>query len=264
MTSGQKTRTDHKYGVKDKDWYWELVELEVEGHIFNVPKYHLIHGSERFAAAYGIRNKGKPSTPDPAPDGEPPVPVVDLIGHDAPIPLVHVQLEEFRIFLSFLYPIKISFTIEYTKDEWIVILKFASFWHFEDIKRMAMEELESIRLSPPEKICLAKRFYIAEWLLDGYEELIDNPQTMSMDVSEEIGHESAVRVFMCRENRQQYLREGREYLKQVFAKELEIIRQRSQLCPIYGDNLLHLQFKQDRAWVKKQECSEVKQEPGEN
>ncbi|KAH6885522.1 hypothetical protein BKA70DRAFT_1124011, partial [Coprinopsis sp. MPI-PUGE-AT-0042] len=174
----------------DNVYFWDSVTFLVEGVLFKVPKYHLVNGSKRFSEEYGIVS-GNPIH-DEHRDTE--------VGatRNQPIPL-NILTADFRPFLSILYPMTIHQKPEFTKEEWISILKLSTLWFFNEIRAIAIKELDTRGLKPLERVTLGKAHNVSLWLLAGYETLVNEEPVISMEEAKTIGLESSIQIFLCRE-----------------------------------------------------------------
>ncbi|KAJ7452177.1 hypothetical protein B0H11DRAFT_2074649 [Mycena galericulata] len=90
-------------------------------------------------------------------------------------------------------------TLALSKDEWISALKLSTLWYFLDIRELAIQQLSDTPLDAIERIVLAKRYDVADWLRAGYSELVRRPDSLSLEEAEEIGLVATVRIFQTRE-----------------------------------------------------------------
>ncbi|KAG6829707.1 hypothetical protein H0H92_003742 [Tricholoma furcatifolium] len=117
-----------------------------------------------------------------------------------------------------------------SKDGWIAVLRIATMWEMNKIRRHAIDVLTGMSLGSIEKIVLAKKFHIPEWLRAGYSELAWQPQMLSLSECKEIDVELewALRLYQVRESRlQQELQRYRGYgqsrvltVEEAFAEEI--------------------------------------------
>ncbi|KAH6910277.1 hypothetical protein BKA70DRAFT_1466732, partial [Coprinopsis sp. MPI-PUGE-AT-0042] len=174
----------------DNVYFWESVDFLVEGALFKVPKYHLVNGSKRFSEEYGIVSCNPTRDDDRDTDKG--------TTRRQPIPL-NVLAGDFRSFLGIMYPTAIHCKLRFTKAEWISILKLATLWYFNEIRAIAIKELDIQGLNPLEKVTLGKAYNISRWLVTGYESLVNEEHAISMEEAKTIGFESSIRIFLCRE-----------------------------------------------------------------
>jgi hypothetical protein len=60
-----------------------------------------------------------------------------------------------------------------TKAEWLSVLKLSTKWFFNDLRRLAISNLPSSTTGAIDLICLAKEYRVHDWLLAGYERVVD-------------------------------------------------------------------------------------------
>jgi hypothetical protein len=92
-----------------------------------------------------------------------------------------------------------------TTEEWISVLKLSTKWAFNDLRKLAVRHLSSTTMDPIDRICLAKEYRIHEWLLRGYEQVVNrlltfdptdasSPTTLTDQEGRRIGMEVALRL----------------------------------------------------------------------
>jgi hypothetical protein len=88
-------------------------------------------------------------------------------------------------------------------DEWISILSVATHFGFARVRERAAREINSARhqseLDPVQKIVLARKFDILEWLAPCYEALCQRPQGLENDEAEVVGATTTNCVWKARE-----------------------------------------------------------------
>jgi hypothetical protein len=88
-------------------------------------------------------------------------------------------------------------------DEWISILSVATRFGFARVRERAVREIDSARhqseLDPVQKIVLARKFDIPEWLAPCYEALCQRPQGLENDEAEVVGATTTNCVWNARE-----------------------------------------------------------------
>ncbi|KAH6894024.1 hypothetical protein BKA70DRAFT_1320305 [Coprinopsis sp. MPI-PUGE-AT-0042] len=159
---------------------------QVEGVIFQLPKYRFVEESEAFM---GMVAKG---------------------GGDGPIEL-DVALVEFESFLKAFLPRASAMYDDkpgLTQEEWISVLKLSTLWLFNDLRELAISNLSSPWLcpisDPIDLICLAKEYRVQGWLLQGYEQVVDRlitvngpdgePMTLTAQEGKRIGMDVALEL----------------------------------------------------------------------
>jgi len=72
-------------------------------------------------------------------------------------------------------------------------------WDFFEVRKLAIEELSKLVMSPITKILLARRYNIQKWLFAGYEELAKRTEPVSVGEAEQLGWDTAIMIFQVRE-----------------------------------------------------------------
>ena len=86
-----------------------------------------------------------------------------------------------------------------TAAEWTSILSLATRWDFTDIRTLAIREIQSLDISPIDKIVLAQEFDISgRWLLAAYTALCERAEPLSISEGTRLGLETAMRVAQLR------------------------------------------------------------------
>ncbi|KAJ2924544.1 hypothetical protein H1R20_g12554, partial [Candolleomyces eurysporus] len=169
---------------RDEIYYWDTVKFSVEGTIFKVPRYQFVIGSTYFAEKLGSTD------------------LSDKEGDEAPVILEGATASQFRVFLKLLFPIHTtSTTLQFTKDELLVILELSTLWHFHEFRRLAKEHLDPQIDDPIERIVLGRAAYVPNWVSEGYKSLVTRPECISEHESERIGHLTTVRLYILRHER---------------------------------------------------------------
>ena len=87
-----------------------------------------------------------------------------------------------------------------TAAEWTSILSLSTRWDFTDIRTLAIREIQSLDISPIDKIVLAQEFDISgRWLLAAYTALCERAEPLSISEGTRLGLETAMRVAQLRE-----------------------------------------------------------------
>ncbi|TFK23604.1 hypothetical protein FA15DRAFT_459099 [Coprinopsis marcescibilis] len=176
----------------DPDYHWNFVRFTAQGRRFCVPDYLFIEGSDYFAAEYGLKSgSGTPTD----------IEVVDA-STDKVVEL-DVSIEDFRSFLTVLYPKTPDAIAQISEEGWLSILRLSTKWYFNDLRKMAIDKLEDYvtRMGPIELIGLAKELSFAPWLAYGYKDIVTRPQSVTVEVAREVGWEIAIQLCAMREER---------------------------------------------------------------
>ncbi|KAH6885483.1 hypothetical protein BKA70DRAFT_1337585 [Coprinopsis sp. MPI-PUGE-AT-0042] len=204
--------TPSKMHSRDDSYYWEPVVFLVEGALFKLPKLHLAQGSQRFAEFYGLLEN------DSSDDDAVVAAATGSSQCTSVIPL-GVTAEDFRSFLAVLYPKNAQTQANLTKEQWLSVLKLATQWHFEHMRKTAIAQLERLPLTPVEKVLLGRQFYVSEWLLSGYKRLVRQETPIAVEDAKEIGFETSLRLYLCRESQRHI--EDDDYLQTTFRDDLD-------------------------------------------
>ncbi|KAJ2930170.1 hypothetical protein H1R20_g6961, partial [Candolleomyces eurysporus] len=170
---------------KDVEYFWDFVLFSCEGHLFCVPKYRFITGSEVFPSKFG-RDGHVRSGPS------------DIVGVDDVLEL-DVGAEDFRNFLRALHPKYPEQALELSKDQWLSVLQLSTKWFFNDFRRRAIDNLTAFNLDPIEKICLGTQFNVSSWLKTGFHELVTRTEIITVEDARQIGLETAIKVYGIRD-----------------------------------------------------------------
>ncbi|EPQ53964.1 hypothetical protein GLOTRDRAFT_15187, partial [Gloeophyllum trabeum ATCC 11539] len=118
----------------------------------------------------------------------------------SPIKLTDCNALDFERFLGVLYPAAFHQYTASTLEEWTSILALATQWGFDSIRLLAIREVFPLA-SPLDRIVLAHKFDIKEWLLDAYREVCERQAPLSDEEAERIGAKDTARVARVRERR---------------------------------------------------------------
>ncbi|KAH6894000.1 hypothetical protein BKA70DRAFT_1117533, partial [Coprinopsis sp. MPI-PUGE-AT-0042] len=124
--------------------------IQVDGVMFQLPKYRFVEESEQFMRIFGGGEGGGP---------------IDL----------DVSLGDFESFLKAFLPRESAMYDErptLTAEEWISVLKLSTQWLFNDLRKLAISHLSSTKMDAIDRICLAKEYRVYNWLLEGYEQIV--------------------------------------------------------------------------------------------
>ncbi|KAI0927741.1 hypothetical protein AcW1_005180 [Taiwanofungus camphoratus] len=173
--------------VRHESFYFDYVVLRVEGVLFRVNRQPFEDDSKVFRDMYML----------PVAEGS----VVDGSSDKHPLVLEGVKKAEFVQLLRVLYPRKYAQKDILTVDEWISVLKLADMWQFNMTRKCAIVALRKMLASDLlQRIVLAQRFEIKEWLLPDLNELARREEPLGMHEAEQIGLEFAFRVAAVRES----------------------------------------------------------------
>lgn len=112
-------------------------------------------------------------------------------------------------------------------DAWTSVLKLATQWQFDDVRKRAVEALEDQEKDTVQKITLGRQYSISGWLVAAYVELASRHDSNPLTAEEEkaLGDGTVVKLLKMEVERQKAKKEGTSYhltekVKEVFRDEL--------------------------------------------
>ncbi|OSC98445.1 hypothetical protein PYCCODRAFT_1001730 [Trametes coccinea BRFM310] len=119
---------------------------------------------------------------------------------DNPLHFSGISAIDFERLLWVLYPPSYGSHKAKTIDEWRSILSLATRWEFNDVRELAIRELQVLDMSPIDRICLAQEFDITgRWALSAYIALCERPEPLSLDEAARLGLDVSIRIAQLRE-----------------------------------------------------------------
>ncbi|KAI0735308.1 hypothetical protein C8Q76DRAFT_610069 [Earliella scabrosa] len=174
------------FPVPHPDYYFEdgnLVIL-VENTLFRVFRSTFIRHSAVFRDLFSL----------PGPVGGP----TEGQDDDCPLHFSGISAVEFERLLWVLYPPYVSQPS--TPDEWTSILSLATRWDFNDVRALAIKQLQTLDMSPTDKIVIAREYDVGgRWVLNAYTALCERPEPLSLPEASRLGLETAMRIAQLRE-----------------------------------------------------------------
>jgi len=170
----------------------EMTVFLVDGHLFKVHRWFLERHSPVFRSMFYQRS---PDLPDGKTD-------------DSPILLANVTCKEFESLLNFFY--LSIFDREVPLDECLSLLKVSQTYMMHEIHWIAIEEISDRGPAVPavEKIVLATKHSIPQWLQPAYVELCRRPEALTESEGVVLGLATTVKVLKARERFQNDLGGG--------------------------------------------------------
>ncbi|KAH6908547.1 hypothetical protein BKA70DRAFT_1280145 [Coprinopsis sp. MPI-PUGE-AT-0042] len=90
------------------------------------------------------------------------------ISDDKPIVLEGYKSEDFECLLKLLLPPPFEPSPPaLSKQEWASVLKLATIWQMDKARKVAIDQLSALDLSPIEKIQYAREYHVSAWLKEG-------------------------------------------------------------------------------------------------
>ncbi|KAF8959945.1 hypothetical protein BDZ97DRAFT_1366163 [Flammula alnicola] len=155
---------------RDDFYYFESVVFQVGNCTFKVPKNGFQIPGTIFEAMFSLPGEQTESN-------------IEGTSDENPIFLSGVDENNFRAFLSVLYPFNGS---AYTQDEYsrlVGALDLATMWEFKTTRQDMITSLSPIieRMNVVEVILLAKKYRVPEWLRSSYSKLAQQTTVLEMD-----------------------------------------------------------------------------------
>jgi hypothetical protein len=67
-----------------------------------------------------------------------------------------------------------------TTDQWKAVLNFTTKWQFDDVRQTAISQLDQAKIEPIEKILLALRCHVGEWLVPAINRICQREAPISL------------------------------------------------------------------------------------
>jgi len=206
--------------TQDSDYYLVDVVFLVEDSLFRVPRILFELNSEVFRDMFEL----------PVPEGTTP----DGSSDEQPLRFDGIEKKDFRQLLRVLFSRRFSRPPEtMSQREWFSVLKLSLMWHMDQVKDLAIENITSVPMStndcidmlrkstllivpkirdkairqltpksclpPVNRILLARECRVADWLLDGYTQLVRRDETISAEDEMQLGATVTLRLFRVRD-----------------------------------------------------------------
>ncbi|RDX44226.1 hypothetical protein OH76DRAFT_1111592 [Lentinus brumalis] len=186
------------FPVPHNDYYFEdgnLVIL-VENTLFKVFRSTFIRHSAVFRDLFNL----------PRPIGG----ATEGSDDDHPLQFSGTSAVDFERLLWILYPGNCGAWRAGTIEEWTSILSLATRWEFNDIRDLAIRQLQTLHgVSPVDKVILAREYEISgRWVLSAYMALCERPEPLSIPEASRLGLETSMRIAQLREQLRASLRKS--------------------------------------------------------
>ncbi|KAF8435083.1 hypothetical protein L210DRAFT_2546880 [Boletus edulis BED1] len=123
----------------------------------------------------------------------------DAVSDDNRSVIRDVKSDEFADFVWVWYNPRYSYANQ-TKEKWLSILKLATLWGFNEIKHLAIRQLEKMKLGPIEKITTYKQYAVdGKLLLPSYFTLCTSPTLPSPEEGNILTMDTILRLASARE-----------------------------------------------------------------
>ncbi|RPD57425.1 hypothetical protein L226DRAFT_554217 [Lentinus tigrinus ALCF2SS1-7] len=122
---------------------------------------------------------------------------------DNPLHFSGISAVDFERLLWILYPTSSNYGEWKARnlDEWTSILSLATRWEFNDIRTLAIRQLQTLDgISPVDKVVLGREYeFSGRWVLSAYIALCERSEPLSIPEASRLGLETAMRIAQLRE-----------------------------------------------------------------
>ncbi|KZV72000.1 hypothetical protein PENSPDRAFT_684027 [Peniophora sp. CONT] len=167
---------------RNQTFYLRTVVFKAGDELFNLPRFSLPEQSKFFDDIYA--GTGGTSDTDP------------VLLENA------VTAEEFHSLLKLTFRVpKLTIGQALSVDDWMSVLKLAKIWSISPLREQAVTVLGTMikGKSSIEKVLLARRYDVAQWLTDGLTLLAAQREPISATIRDSLGWETYGRVMEIRE-----------------------------------------------------------------
>jgi len=176
--------------MRHPEYYFEdgTVVLFVDECLFKVHRYYLMRESEVFSDMFALPSD---QMSDSSIEGQ---------TDDSPIVIPEVSRKELESFLSFIY-FGMHDDQQLSLDDWVSLLSFATRFVCEKIRRRAIRQIDNsdAQLDPVEKVVLAVKHTIPQWLLPAYQELCERQDSLTLEEGMKLGMPTVIKLMRARE-----------------------------------------------------------------
>jgi len=114
------------------------------------------------------------------------------------IPLADVTCSEFESLLDFFYN-GMHDDYDPTLEEWLALLSISTSYKMEKIRQYAISQIEPEEIDPIERVLLANRHDVDQWLAPAYAALCRRPEPLRKHEAEKLGLATTVKLAEARE-----------------------------------------------------------------
>ncbi|KDQ55734.1 hypothetical protein JAAARDRAFT_59712 [Jaapia argillacea MUCL 33604] len=158
--------------------------LVVENTLYNIYRYILQRESEYFAATLSLPQ-------DPL--------CCEGVSDEKALPLPAVRRKDFDAFLTVLFPPDFRRIGELTVNEWASVLQLSSgLWECAAIRDLAVEKLSKLA-SSVDRIVLARKYGIHQWLFPAYKDLCTRRRCLTKEEGSQLGMDDVITISQIRQ-----------------------------------------------------------------
>lgn len=123
----------------------------------------------------------------------------DGTSDDSPLRVGDVTSDDFATLLWVWYSPKYRLDRK-SSDNWLVVLELSTRWQFLEMRKLAVEQLQNLKMDPVEKIAIYNKYEIdRSLLLPEYKHLCTRKGQMSIEEGEKVGLLTVLAIHQARE-----------------------------------------------------------------
>ncbi|KAF8627644.1 hypothetical protein AX15_004338 [Amanita polypyramis BW_CC] len=119
------------------------------------------------------------------------------LSNERPYRIGGVSQADFDRLLACLYPAELMFEDNRTLEDWTTILKLASRWGFDSLRKRAVSEIDNLA-SPVDRVVLGHEYSISEFLLPAYLALCQSSIPLSEEEGDRLGMKNVINIYRVR------------------------------------------------------------------
>ncbi|KAK0494930.1 hypothetical protein EDD18DRAFT_288587 [Armillaria luteobubalina] len=224
MTDNATTSSDSQTNIRNVRFYWEPVIFLVEKQLFRVARHLFVNTSEVFSTMFSLPQEN--------------VGVVDGSDDEHPLVLQGVESADFENILEALVAQQRTATLD--QRGWLSVLKLATMWGMQDVRRLAIKELTKLRMTDVDRVVYGKDYAVVDWVISGYWDLANRKTTISTEEISRLTLPTCRKVWQAQASISSS-QPGREttsrVMENIFSSEVNEIYQSSQA---FGDGVRSL------------------------
>ncbi|KAK0486320.1 hypothetical protein IW261DRAFT_1604486 [Armillaria novae-zelandiae] len=215
--------------IRNSKFYWEPMTFLVENQLFKVARHLFVDSSKSavFSSMFSI------------PQGN--ADMVDGSDDEHPVVLQDVQSADFEHLLAALvaWDQKMPAPPALGRDGWFSVLKLASMWRMQAIRRLAIDELTKLNMSDVDRVVYGKEYAVVDWVMSGYRDLTNRKTVITADDISRLTVPTCLNVWQVQlsiseTNDGGSVRTYFQLLESMFSSELSDVFRRSQA---FGDEI---------------------------
>ena len=85
------------------------------------------------------------------------------------------------------------------KNEWLSVLKLATMWGYQGLRKRSVEKLDELKLDNIERLLMGRQFHVSAWLVKSYEALARRDETLTEEEGGLVGVSTVCQLAKLRE-----------------------------------------------------------------